>query len=187
MNNPGYKFSVSLREFIFIMKSGRIASGAGGREPKELCDEYDYITAAIVPQALSILLYVLSCLRVYSLINAKGREAIKGQAMAHPLKIACQECTSCIMFWLDEPEHTGGFMTSDELVYRHRLDIFKDFLEHNVSVVELCREHKRSRTWFYRWLLRYTAYGEEGLRTIERNTPAMPNQTPPHGDALALS
>ncbi len=69
-------------------------------------------------------------------------------------------------------------MTSDELVYRHRLDIFKDFLEHNVSVVELCRRHKRSRTWFYRWLLRYTAYGEEGLRTIERNTPAMPNQTP---------
>jgi len=69
-------------------------------------------------------------------------------------------------------------MTSDELVYRHRLDIFKDFLEHKISVVELCRKHKRSRTWFYRWLPRYRAYGEEGLRDIERTSPAMPNQTP---------
>ena len=69
-------------------------------------------------------------------------------------------------------------MTSDELVYRHRLDIFKDFLEHNLSVVELCRKHKRSRTWFYRWLPRYKTHGEEGLRNIERSTKAMPNQTP---------
>jgi len=69
-------------------------------------------------------------------------------------------------------------MTSDELVYLHRLDIFKDFLEHKLSVVELCRKHKRSRTWFYRWLPRYKTYGEEGLRNIERSTPAMPNQTP---------
>ena len=69
-------------------------------------------------------------------------------------------------------------MTSDELVYRHRLDIFKDFLEHNISVVELCRKHKRSRTWFYRWYPRYRAYGEEGLRDIQRTSPAMPNQTP---------
>ena len=69
-------------------------------------------------------------------------------------------------------------MTSDELVYRHRLDIFKDFLEHKISVVELCRKHKRSRTWFYRWYPRYRAYGEEGLRDIERTSPVMPNQTP---------
>ena len=69
-------------------------------------------------------------------------------------------------------------MTSDELVYRHRLDIFKDFLEHNLSVAELCRKHKRSRTWFYRWFLRYKMYGEEGLRDITRTFPAMPNQTP---------
>lgn len=69
-------------------------------------------------------------------------------------------------------------MTSDELVYRHRLDIFKDFLEHKFSVVELCRKHKRSRTWFYRWYPRYRAYGEEGLRDMERTSPAMPNQTP---------
>lgn len=69
-------------------------------------------------------------------------------------------------------------MTSDELVYRHRLDIFKDFLEHKISVVELCRKHKRSRTWFYRWYPRYRAYGEEGLRGIERASPAMPNRTP---------
>ena len=36
-------------------------------------------------------------------------------------------------------------MTSDELVYRHRLDIFKKFLEQKISVVELYRKHNRSR------------------------------------------
>ena len=49
--------------------------------------------------------------------------------MAYPLRIACQEGTSCVMFWVSGPEPTGGSITSDELVYRHRLDIFKDYSE----------------------------------------------------------
>jgi transposase InsO family protein len=69
-------------------------------------------------------------------------------------------------------------MTSDELVYRDRLNIFKYYLGNDISVTDLCVEFNRSRTWFYRWYPRFQAYGEEGLRDIERSIPAMPNQVP---------
>lgn len=42
----------------------------------------------------------------------------------------------------------------------------------------VCTLFGRSRTWFHRWYTRYLAYGEEGLRDIERAVPAMQNQTP---------
>lgn len=69
-------------------------------------------------------------------------------------------------------------MTSDELVYRDRLNVFNYYLENDISVTDLCVKFNRSRTWFYRWYPRYRAYGEEGLRDIERSIPAMPNQVP---------
>jgi transposase InsO family protein len=67
-------------------------------------------------------------------------------------------------------------MTSDELVYRDRVNVFNYYFGNDISVKALCFKFNRSRTWFYRWRPRYRAYGEEGLRDIDRSIPAMPNQ-----------
>lgn len=77
-------------------------------------------------------------------------------------------------------------MTSDEIVFRDRLHIIKHFFEHTIKVTELCIKFQRSRTWFYKWHTRYLAYGEEGLRNIDRGSPAMPNQTPVNVETAIL-
>lgn len=77
-------------------------------------------------------------------------------------------------------------MTSDELVYRDRLNVFNYYLGNDISVTDLCKKFNRSRTWFYRWYPRYRAYGEEGLRDIERSILAMPNQVPMEIEAAIL-
>lgn len=69
-------------------------------------------------------------------------------------------------------------MTSDTLIFNDRVRFFKYYKEHDIYVTSVCKLFGRSRTWFYRWYKRYEAYGEEGLRDIERTVPAMPNQTP---------
>ena len=77
-------------------------------------------------------------------------------------------------------------MTSDELVYRDRLNVFKYYLENTISIKALCHKFNRSRTWFYRWYARYQAHGEEGLRDIKRAIPAMPNHTSMDIEAVIL-
>ena len=69
-------------------------------------------------------------------------------------------------------------MTSDEIMYRDRLNIIKYYFKHRITVIELCDHCNRSRTWFYKWFNRYKRYGPEGLRNIVRGSPAQPNQTP---------
>jgi len=69
-------------------------------------------------------------------------------------------------------------MTSDTQMYRDRLHIIKYFLNHPISVIALCKQFNRSRTWFYKWKQRYDEYGDIGLMNISRSPPAQPNQTP---------
>ncbi len=69
-------------------------------------------------------------------------------------------------------------MTSDTQMYKDRCHIFKTFFSSSMTVREVCERFGRSRTWFYKWLHPYDQYSEEGLRNIERGSPAMPNQTP---------
>lgn len=69
-------------------------------------------------------------------------------------------------------------MTSDTQMYEDRCHIFNYFFTHRLSVTELCNLFNRSRTWFYKWKRRYERYGKEGLRNIDRGSPAMPNRTP---------
>ena len=69
-------------------------------------------------------------------------------------------------------------MTSDTQMYKDRCHIFKTYFSSSMTVMELCERFGRSRTWFYTWVHRFRRYGEEGLRNIERGSPAMPNQTP---------
>ena len=69
-------------------------------------------------------------------------------------------------------------MTSDTQMYIDRLHIVKYYLNHCISVTALCEQFNRSRTWFYKWKLRYDEYGDIGLMNLHRRTPAQPNQTP---------
>ena len=77
-------------------------------------------------------------------------------------------------------------MTSDELVYRDRVNVFNYYFGNDISVTKLCLKFNRTRTWFYHWCPRFRAYGEEGLRDIERSIPAMPNQVPMEIEAAIL-
>lgn len=69
-------------------------------------------------------------------------------------------------------------MTSDTQMYEDRCHIFNYFFNNRLSVTELCKLFNRSRTWFYKWKRRYDFHGKDGLRDIDRSTPAMPNRTP---------
>ena len=69
-------------------------------------------------------------------------------------------------------------MTNDTQIYRDRVHIIKYYLNHRISVRDLCHRHNRSRTWFYKWFNRYKRYGPDGLWNIMRKPPAQPNQTP---------
>ena len=69
-------------------------------------------------------------------------------------------------------------MTSDTQIYKDRLHIIKYYLNNDISVIKLCKQFNRSRTWFYKWFNIYKLYGNKGLYNIIRELPAMPNQTP---------
>jgi len=69
-------------------------------------------------------------------------------------------------------------MTSDTQIYKDRLHIIKYYLNNDINVVNLCKQFNRSRTWYYKWFNRYKLYGNKGLYDINRELPAMPNQTP---------
>lgn len=69
-------------------------------------------------------------------------------------------------------------MTSDTQMYEDRCYMFNYFFTHRLSVTELCKIFNRSRTWFYKWKRRYDFHSEDGLRNVDRSSPAMPNRTP---------
>jgi len=69
-------------------------------------------------------------------------------------------------------------MTNDTQIYKDRLYIIKYYLNNKISVIKLCKQFNRSRTWFYKWFNRYKLYGNKGLYNIIRESPSMPNQTP---------
>lgn len=69
-------------------------------------------------------------------------------------------------------------MTNDNQMYIDRLHIIKYYLNNRISVTVLCKRFNRSRTWFYKWKLRYDEYGDIGLWNIHRRSPIQPNQTP---------
>ena len=69
-------------------------------------------------------------------------------------------------------------MTSDTQMYKDRRHIINYYLNNEITVTALCQLFGRSRTWFYKWFRRYKLYGDDGLHSLERDPPAMPNKTP---------
>ena len=69
-------------------------------------------------------------------------------------------------------------MTSDTQMYEDRCHSFNYFFDNRLSVTKLCKLFNRSRTWFYKWKRRYDFHGKDGLRDVDRSSPAMPNKTP---------
>ncbi len=68
-------------------------------------------------------------------------------------------------------------MTNDDLLYRHRVQLFA--LAQRIGVTTACRELGFHRSTYYRWRPRLERYGLEILRPRERRPPRMPNQLPP--------
>src|SRR5438045_1232986 len=80
-------------------------------------------------------------------------------------------------------------MTNDDLLFRHRLQLFARAAQ--VGVRCACRELGFHHSTYYRWKPRVEREGLEVLRPRERRPPRMPNQTPPWRErqviALALA
>ena len=93
------------------------------------------------------------------------------------MRAACQSGEYFVVF-IRMYTYKGGSMTSDTQMHKDRCHIFNYYFRNDISVTSLCTQFGRSRTWYYKWLRRYKLYGEEGLRNIDRNPPAMPNITP---------
>ena len=68
-------------------------------------------------------------------------------------------------------------MTNDDLIFRHRVQLFARAGE--VGVSQACRELGFSRSTYYRWLPLVERNGLEILRPRERRKPRMPNQIAP--------
>jgi len=68
-------------------------------------------------------------------------------------------------------------VTNDDLLYRHRVQLFAR--AQTVGVSQACRELGFHRSTYYRWKPRLERHGLEILRPRERRPPRMPNQTAP--------
>ena len=68
-------------------------------------------------------------------------------------------------------------MTNDDLLFRHRLQLFAR--AQLIGVRRACRELGFHHSTYYRWKPLVERHGLEILRPRERRPPRMPNQTPP--------
>ncbi len=68
-------------------------------------------------------------------------------------------------------------MTNDDLIYRHRLQLFAR--AEDVGVTQACRELGFHRSTYYHWRPLVLRHGLVILRPRERRAPRMPNQIPP--------
>src|SRR5207244_7093210 len=70
-----------------------------------------------------------------------------------------------------------GCSTNDDLLYRHRVQLFA--LAQTLGVSRACRALGYHRSSYYRWRSGVLRHGLEILRPRERRPPRMPNQVPP--------
>jgi len=68
-------------------------------------------------------------------------------------------------------------VTNDDLIYRHRVQLFA--LAQTLGVSRACRALGYHRSSYYRWRPWVHRHGLEILRPRERRPPRMPNQVPP--------
>ena len=68
-------------------------------------------------------------------------------------------------------------MTNDDLLFRHRVQLFA--LAQTIGVSRACRALGYHRSSYYRWRPSVLRHGLEILRPRERRRPRMPNQVPP--------
>jgi transposase InsO family protein len=71
----------------------------------------------------------------------------------------------------------GTAVTNDDLLYRHRVQLFA--LAQTIGVSQACRTLGYHRSSYYRWKPWVLRHGLEILRPRERRPPRMPNQVPP--------
>ena len=77
-------------------------------------------------------------------------------------------------------------MTTDEIVYQHRVRVL-DHARVTGNVAATCRTFGMSRKTFYKWRNIAAKYGIEALRPKSKRPPAMPNATPTHVIEMLLT
>lgn len=64
-------------------------------------------------------------------------------------------------------------MNNNEVIYKHRLQIFQRYDSGQCSITFLCKEVGFSGTWVYKYKHRREVLGDEGLKPITCKRPKM--------------
>jgi len=67
-------------------------------------------------------------------------------------------------------------MTKDQMIFNHKLSLLLRAKSIN-NISKACREARVSRSYYYKWLKRFSLYGTYGLYEKKRSKPKMPNST----------
>lgn len=67
-------------------------------------------------------------------------------------------------------------MSDKEIVFNIRKRVFEDWRYRRLTWQEVKAKYGFSKSWFYKWLERYLAHGDEGLRDCERRASALPEE-----------
>jgi transposase-like protein len=54
-------------------------------------------------------------------------------------------------------------VTSDDIIFKQRMQIFQDYDTGDYTVTDLCKKYGYSRTWFYKWRRRRDRLGNDGV------------------------
>lgn len=67
-------------------------------------------------------------------------------------------------------------MNNSEIVFNIRKRVFDDWRYRRLTWQEVKAKYGFSKAWFYKWLERFLAHGDEGLRDIKRKTSPLPDE-----------
>ena len=67
-------------------------------------------------------------------------------------------------------------MTDQQLLIHHRKVMIEEHLSQSITVKDVCKKYRVSRTTFYKWFGRYLESGVSGLCNASRSSGRQPNQ-----------
>jgi len=67
-------------------------------------------------------------------------------------------------------------MGDNEIVFRIRKKVFDDWKYRRLTWQEVKAKYGFSKAWFYKWLERFLAHGDEGLRDLKRKVSPLPEE-----------
>ena len=67
-------------------------------------------------------------------------------------------------------------MNNKEIVFNIRKRVFEDWRYRRLTWQEIKAKYGFSKAWFYKWLERFVAHGDEGLRDLKRRSSPLPEE-----------